>query len=74
MKDSPDAKPLMRWLLVRWLKGFLRGVRELWRSETIRQEITDELQFRDGAATDTNEIKHLINRVKQWQFDLAARN
>src|SRR5262245_22787334 len=28
-----------------WLKSFLRRVRVLWRSETIHQEITDELQF-----------------------------
>src|SRR5262245_1033695 len=28
-----------------WLKGFLRRVRGMWRSETIHQEITDELQF-----------------------------
>src|SRR5215831_8180359 len=28
-----------------WLKGFLRRVRGLWRSETIHREITDELQF-----------------------------
>ncbi|MBO0861945.1 MAG: ABC transporter permease [Chloracidobacterium sp.] len=28
-----------------WLKSFLRRVRGLWRSETIHQEITDELQF-----------------------------
>src|SRR5262245_32019215 len=28
-----------------WLKSFLRRVRGLWRSETIHQEITGELQF-----------------------------
>src|SRR5262249_3859028 len=28
-----------------WLKSFLRRVRGLWLSETIHQEITDELQF-----------------------------
>src|SRR5262249_42657448 len=28
-----------------WLKSFLRRVRGVWRSETIHQEITDELQF-----------------------------
>jgi putative ABC transport system permease protein len=28
-----------------WLKSFFRRVRGLWRSETIHQEITDELQF-----------------------------
>src|SRR5262245_62118581 len=28
-----------------WLKSFLRRIRGLWRSETIHQEIADELQF-----------------------------
>jgi putative ABC transport system permease protein len=37
-----------------WLKSFLRRVLGLWRSETIHQEITDELQFHIDMRVDEN--------------------
>jgi putative ABC transport system permease protein len=67
-----------------WLKSFLRRVRGLWRSETIHQEITDELQFHidmrieenirrgmspDEARRDAERRFGNLTRVKEQGYD-----
>src|SRR5262245_23869404 len=70
-----------------WLKSFLRRVRGLWRSETIHQEITDELQFHidmrmeenirrgmshDEARRDAERRFGTLTRVKEQGYDVRG--
>src|SRR5215475_10082942 len=70
-----------------WLKSFLRRVRGLWRSETIHQEITDELQFHidmrveenirrgmspDEARRDAERSFGNLTRIKEQGYDVRG--
>src|SRR5262245_1250273 len=70
-----------------WVKGFLRRVRGLWRSETIHQEITDELQFHidmrveenirrgmspDEARRDAERNFGNLTRIKEQGYDVRG--
>src|SRR5215510_4583750 len=70
-----------------WLKSFLRRVRGLWRSETIHQEITDELQFHidmrveenirrgmspDEARRDAERNFGNLTRIKERGYDVRG--
>jgi len=70
-----------------WLKGFLRRVRGLWRSETIHREITDELQFHmdmrveenirrgmspDEARRDAERSFGNLTRIKEQGYDVRG--
>jgi putative ABC transport system permease protein len=70
-----------------WLKSFLRRVRGLWRSETIHQEITDELQFHidmrveenirrgmstDEARRDAKQSFGNLTRIKEQGYDVRG--
>src|SRR5215468_5933777 len=70
-----------------WLKSLLRRVRGLWRSETIHQEITDELQFHidmrveenirrgmspDEARLDAERNFGNLTRIKEQGYDVRG--
>jgi putative ABC transport system permease protein len=70
-----------------WLKSFLRRIRGLWRSETIHQEITDELQFHidirveenirrgmapDEARRDAERSFGDLTRIKEQGYDVRG--
>jgi putative ABC transport system permease protein len=70
-----------------WLKSFLHRVRGLWRSETIHQEITDELQFHidmrieenirrgmspDEARRDAERSFGNLTRIKEQGYDVRG--
>lgn len=70
-----------------WLKSFLRRVRGLWRSETIHQEITEELQFHidrrveenirrgmspDEARRDAERSFGDLTRIKERGYDVRG--
>src|SRR5262245_21230733 len=70
-----------------WLKSFLRRFRGLWRSETIHQEITDEMQFHidmrieenirwgmspDEARRDAEGRFGNLTRVKEQGYDVRS--
>src|SRR5215510_1119481 len=70
-----------------WLKNVLRRVRGLWRSETIHQEITDELQFYidmrveenirrgmspDEARRDAERSFGNLTRIKEQGYDVRG--
>jgi putative ABC transport system permease protein len=70
-----------------WLKKFLRRVQGLWRSETIHQEITDELQFHidmrveenirrgmslDEARRDAERSFGNLTRIKERGYDVRG--
>ncbi len=70
-----------------WLKSFLRRVQGLWRSETIHQEITDELQFHidmrveeniqrgmspDEARRDAERSFGNFTRIKEQGYDVRG--
>jgi len=70
-----------------WLKSFLRRVQGLWRSETIHQEITDELKFHidmrveenirrgmspDEARRDAERSFGNFTRIKEQGYDVRG--
>src|SRR5262245_9159096 len=57
-----------------WVKGFLRRVRGLWRSETIHQEITDELQFHIDMRVEENIRRGMSPDEARWDAERRFGN